>query len=71
MNTLGEATEQDMVRVNESMQKAKQMGQQIQGDQKKNAHLAQFLTYLFSAVNDDEIRSTTVELFSRPDQSNM
>jgi len=53
------------------MQKAQQMGAQIRDDQKKNSHLAQFLTYLFSAVTDDEIRTMSVELFSRPDQNNL
>lgn len=47
------------------------MGAQIRDDQKKNAHLAQFLTYLFGAVNNDEIWSTSVELFSKMDANNM
>lgn len=51
------------------MQKAQQLGAQIRDDQKKNAHLAQFLTYLFNTVNDEEIRTISVELFSRPDQT--
>lgn len=68
VNSLGEASEQDMVRVRESMQKAQQMSSQIHGDQKKNTQVAQFLTFLFSAVQDDGIREVTVELFSKPDQ---
>jgi len=56
-----------MVRVSESMQKAAQMGSQIRDDQKKNNHLAQFLTFVFTAVQNDEIRSMSVELFSKPD----
>lgn len=58
-----------MVRVSESMQKAAQMGGQIRDDQKKNGHLAQFLTFLFSAVQHDDIRAMSVELFSRQDAS--
>lgn len=69
INSLSEASEQDVVRVRESMQKAQQLGSQIRDDQKKNAHLAQFLTYLIGAVQSDEIRTVTVELFSKPDQT--
>ncbi len=53
------------------MKKAQQMGAQIKDDQKKNAHLAQFLTYLISTVDKDEIRTMSVELFSRPDQTGL
>ena len=56
-----------MIRVSESMQKAAQMGSQIRDDQKKNTHLAQFLTFLFGAVQNDEIWSAAVELFSSMD----
>lgn len=58
-----------MIRVSESMQKAAQMGGQIRDDQKKNGFLSQFLTFLFSAVQNDDIRAMAVELFSRPDQN--
>lgn len=56
-----------MVRVSESMQKAAHMGSQIRDDQKKNTHLAQFLTFLFGAVQNDDIWSMSVELFSKND----
>ncbi len=66
-NTLGEASEQDMIRVSESMQKATHMGAQIRDDQQKHNHLAQFLTFLFGAVQNDDIWSMSVELFSKAD----
>ena len=68
-NSLSEASEQDMVRVSESMQKAKHIGAQIRDDQKINTQLAQFLTYLFGTVQHDEIRTMSVELFSKPDHT--
>ena len=71
VNSLGEASEQDMVRVSENMKKAQQMGAHIRDDQQKNSELAKFLTYLFGAISDDAIRATAVTLFTRPDQTNL
>lgn len=47
------------------MQKAQQMGAVIRDDQKKNLHIAQFLTYLFSAVQDEAIWVIVVEVFTK------
>lgn len=41
------------------------MGAFIRDDQKKNLHIAQFLTYLFSAIQDEAIRVMAVEMFTK------
>ena len=53
-----------MIRVNESMQKAAQIGGQIRDDQHKNSHIAQFLSFLFSQITSDDVRAMSVDLFS-------
>lgn len=68
-NSLGEASEQDMIRVSESMQKAAYVGGQIRDDQIKNSFLAQFLTFLFQSIQHDEIWAMAVELFSKPSEA--
>lgn len=67
-NTLSEASEQDMVRVSESMQKAKSIGAQIQATQTQNTKLAKFLSYLLNTVQDETVRAILIDLFSTPDE---
>lgn len=66
-NTLSEASEQDMVRVSESMQKAKSIGAQIQSTQIQNTKLAQFLSYLLNTIQDENVWAILIDLFSKPD----
>ncbi len=65
--TVSEASEQDIVRVSESMQKAKQIGAQIGASQIQNTKLAHFLTYLLNTVQDENIWIILIDLFSKPD----
>lgn len=62
-----EVTQEDMVRVSESMQKAAQMWSQIRGDSQKNAQIAKFLEFLFGQVKSDSIWEIIVELCSKTD----
>lgn len=67
VSNLSEASQEDLVRVSESMQKASQMGGAIREDQKKNSAIAHFFTFLFSAISDEDIWAMVVDLFSTND----
>jgi hypothetical protein len=62
-----EVSQEDMVRVSESSKKAAMIGGQIREDNKKNAHLAQFLEFLFSAVQSDAVWTKVIPLCTRAD----
>lgn len=62
-----EVSQEDMIRVTESSQKAAQMWAQIRWDSQKNGQIAKFLEFLFSEVKDDKIREIIVELCSKAD----
>lgn len=62
-----EVSQEDMIRVSESMQKAVQIWWQIRWDSQKNAQIAKFLEFLFSEVKSDAIWEIMVELCSKTD----
>lgn len=62
-----EVTQEDMIRVSESMQKAAQMWSQIKWDSQKNGQIAKFLEFLFGEVKSDSIWEIIVELCSKTD----
>ena len=62
-----EVSQEDMVRVSESMQKAAQMWWQIKWDSQKNGQIAKFLEFLFGEVKSDTIWEIIVELCSKTD----
>ncbi len=64
-----EVSQEDMVRVSESMKQAALVGWQIKGDQQKNNQVAKFLEFLFSAVKSDSIWELVVELCSKTDST--
>lgn len=64
-----EVSQEDMIRVSESMQKAAQIGWQIKWDTKQNAHIASFLEVLFDEVKNDAIWEMAVDLCSKPDDT--
>lgn len=72
VNATGESQEvsqEDMVRVSESSKKAALIGGQIRDDSKKNAHLAQFLEFLFSAIKSDAVWTKVIPLCTRTDST--
>lgn len=62
-----EVSQEDMVRVSESMQKAAQIWWQIKWDSQKNSQIAKFLEFLFGEVKSDTIWEIIVELCSKTD----
>lgn len=64
-----EVTQEDMVRVSESMKKAANIGQQIKWDSQKNALIAKFLEYLFAEVKNDTVWEIVIAICSKPDHT--
>lgn len=64
-----EVTQEDLVRVSESMKQAANMWQQIRWDAAKNGQIAKFLEFLFGEVKSDSIWEVIVELCSKPDHT--
>ena len=64
-----EVTQEDLIRVSESMKQAALVGGQIRWDQQKNRELAKFLEFLFNEVKSDQVRADVVELCTVPDGS--
>lgn len=64
-----EVSQEDLVRVSESMKQAANMWQQIRWDAQKNGQIAKFLEFLFGEVKNDAIWEVVVELCSKPDHT--
>lgn len=64
-----EVTQEDMVRVSESMKQAALVGWQIRWDQQKNAQLALFLEFLFGEVKNDHLWELVIALCSKSDSA--
>lgn len=62
-----EVTQEDMIRVSESMKQAALIWWQIRGDQQKNAQYALFLEFLFNEVKNDKLWELMIDVCSKPD----
>ncbi len=64
-----EVSQEDMVRVSESMQKAAQMWAQTRWDSKQNAQVAKYLEFLFGEIKSDEIWWLLLDVCTKHDSS--
>lgn len=64
-----EVTQEDLVRVSESMKQAALIGWQIRWNQQQNRQLADFLQFLLDEVKDDTVREWIIQLCTVPDST--